>query len=78
MHTQSNSNDDLNQNDDLQKTPKKRRAPEVVASAIGTHVKAGVIMLFWLVVGVAALSAGIFALRVLWWAGQQATRALGS
>ena len=69
---------DLNQDNDLQETPKRRTTPELVASAIGTHIKAGVIILFWLVVGVAALSAGLFALRVLWWAGQQATRALGS
>jgi len=54
-----------------------RVTPAHVASTIATYVRAMVILVFWGVVGAAALCAGWVAFRIIWWAGSGVLKALG-
>ena len=51
--------------------------PGEIVALVGMYVRAFVVLVFWIVSAAAATGAGYVALRALWWAAREVTRAIG-
>ena len=68
----------MNQNlNNPQLPPSPKRNPQQTISGFVNYIKAGIILMVWLVFGALAIGVGYVSLRAIWFAVQITLRALG-
>jgi hypothetical protein len=66
----------VNQSTPIPSAPKPQ-GPARLAELIGVYVRALVVVLFWLIAGTVALAVAFLAVRLIWFALQTFSKALG-